>query len=956
MSNIFTDFELKTTHKLDSATKKTIVTSKPSDFGFLCGPPFVSGTYHHGHYLNMTMKYVILKNRTMEGLNVRRRMGYDTQGLPIEMIIQKKFSLSNSDDIIKFGVDRFMDECNKFVDENIGNWNDIIPRMGISLELDNPYITKSKDYREAEWKVFKKMWDDGLIYQGYKVMPYSYACQTVLSLSEAKDNYKDITDLSVVVKFPLKDSDLFLLVWTTTPWTLPSNSALCLNKNHTFVQVDNYIFAKNSTIKVKGKIVREFSSTELIGKEYLPPFSYNKQEKFTILEDDYVGLDGTGIVHQAPAHGEDDYRVCRKHKVISFDGRGLFCAIDDSGLFTDIVPEYKGRLFRDCNLDIALNLKERDLLYQKQNIRHQYPHCWRTDTPLIYMVKKSWFVNVEKIKENLIKNCDQITWTPKRTKTLFMNWISNTHDWAIERSRYWGCPIPLMKKDDTFVCYSCEEEQKHLKDIGYTQYPGVLDCWFDSGCALYASNMVAPVDFVCEGSDQFRCWFYYLNVISTIMENKPAFRHGLVNGIMLNHEGEKMSKRLSNYTPIPKLLDTYGSDGVRFYMCLSSVVRGETLMFKDEDVRETIRANFMQWLNANKYLQDKMVEYPSYSSKTDFNELDIWIHNRLKQTTKNVRSYLKTYNIQKAARELSEFIELMCNRYLKYNRPTFKQGNSLLMLKLVLKNFSILMSPFTPFMSDRIYQEVKDKEEPESTVLYHYEDMFWYDLPIDTSPMDNLIKVIDSIAFIRGKNSINVRQPLKSVLVTHNSRVVLEQLKPLEGILKNICNILEIKYDISDNYVTKEIIPNMKVIGKRYRKEAKNIVKKITEGTLQPKEDEVIIKTRNKPMEGFVPCDDYDFTIFGDITQDMEIEDMLKVTEFATTIQKMRKEADLKPYNPIKIYYQCEKDLVEIFTKYYHIINEKVVYEVVNEKYLGDKEKVIIEKDYDGINIIIIKN
>lgn len=954
MSINFSKYEMSMIQKLSSYTKKTINSSIPSDFIFLCGPPFCSGVYHHGHYLNMTMKDVILKNRSMECLNVNRRMGYDTMGLPIEMIIQNKFGLNNSNAIKEFGVDRFREECSNFVDENIGNWNGIIPRMGISLELDNPYITKSKDYQSTEWYVFKTMWDKGLIYQGYKVMPYSYACETVLSLSEAKDNYKDIKDLSVVVKFKLSGTENYLLVWTTTPWTLPSNAALCVNKNHTFVQVDNLIFAKDSTIKVKGNVINEFLASELVGKEYEPIFDYNKQEKFIILEDDYVGIDGTGIVHQAPAHGEDDYRVCLKNGIIQKDGNGLFCAINNKGEFSSLVPEYEGHLFRDCNLDIAIRIKEMGLLYQKQNIKHQYPHCWRTDTPLIYMVKQSWFVNIEKIKSDLINNCDMITWTPSKVKTQFINWVANSRDWAIERSRYWGCPIPIVEKDGKYMCYSSEENKNILISEGYQQIDGVLDCWFDSGVALYANKMLAPADFVCEGLDQYRCWFYYLNIISTVMENKPAFKHGLVNGIVLNHDGDKMSKRLLNYTPISELLEKYGTDGVRMYMCLSPAVRGDNLFFKDEEVHETIRGNFVQWLNAWKYFDDKIVEFPGYMYDTDFNELDIWIHSRLQQTTLNVRKHLHEYNIQKATYELSQFIELMCNRYLKYNRPTFKQGRSLLMLKLVLKNFSILMAPFTPFMSNRVYQSLKSIDEPESSVLYKYNNMFWFDISSNTTPMDNLIKVIDSINFIRAKTNTIVRQPLKKTIITHEDEFVLESLKPLESILKTVCNLLEVKYENSEKYIEKEIIPNMRVLGIKYRKDAKKIVKEIIEGIYKPKDDEVNIKRYVKPLEGYTECGDYDFNIFCDTNKDKEIIDMLKATEFAVAIQKLRKDVGLKPYNIIKIYYQCDKELVEIFTKYYDIINEKVVYNVINGIYVGDN--VIIRKKINDIDICIVRD
>lgn len=950
----FSDYELKKTQELDIYTKESIDSNKLSNFNFLCGPPFCSGTYHHGHYLNMTMKDIILKNRTMEKLNVHRRMGYDTMGLPIEMIIQKKYNLSNSDEIIKFGIEKFKDECNKFVDENIGNWNDIIPRMGISLQLDNPYITKSIKFRNVEWNVFKTMWDKNLIYQGYKVMPYSYTCQTVLSLSEAKDNYKDITDLSVIVKFPLKDSELNLLVWTTTPWTLPSNSALCINKNHTFIQIDNYIYAKNSSIKINGKTIKEFSAKELIGKEYIPPFQYNKQDKFIILEDDYVGLDGTGIVHQAPAHGEDDYRVCLNNNIIDKEGNGLFCAIDDNGFFNNLVPDYQGRLFRDCNLDIAINLKDRNLLYKKQNIKHQYPHCWRTDTPLIYIVKKSWFVNIEKIKNDLIKNSESITWTPSRIKTQFMNWIENSRDWAIERSRYWGCTIPLVEKEGIYKCYDSEELRDKLLKEGYKQIDGVLDCWFDSGCALYACNMTAPVDFVCEGSDQFRCWFYYLNIISTIMENKPAFKHGLVNGIMLNHQGEKMSKRLSNFTAIPDLIKKYGTDGVRFYMSLSPVVKGETLCFKDKDVYETIRGNFIQWINAHKYLTEKMIEFPEYINNKDFNELDVWIHNRLQLTTNNIRKYLQDYNIQKAAMELSNFIEIMCNRYLKYNRPTFKRGKSILMLKLIIKNFSILMSPFTPFLSDKIYVTLKDNHEPESTVLYKYDNMFWFDIDNDMEPMNNLIKIIDSINFIRAKNNIIVKQPIKSTIITYHNNYILENIKSLEHILKTICNLIDIKYENSNKYVEKDIIPNMQVLGKKYKKDTLKIIKQIANGEYDYDDTEVIIKNIVKPLNGYTICSEYDFIIYCDINEDKEIKEKLLTMEFASSIQKLRKEAGIKPYNKIKVYYDCDEKTSNIFKKYYELINQKVLYEVINNKYIGNK--IIINKNINDVDIWIVNN
>ena len=627
------------------------------NYSFYDGPPFATGLPHYGHILVGCVKDIIARFKTQQGDLVRRIAGWDTQGLPIEMLINKKLNIECKDDVYKLGIKYYNMECRNSVLGCAEDWKYIIGRTGRWIDFDNAYKTMDKNYMESQWWVFLELYKRGLIYEGFKVSPYSIGCATSLSNSESKENYKNVISSSITIKFKLKQESkkefkdysfghTYLLVWTTTPWTLPSNMALCTRRDMIMVTVlldyggdlecnyDYIIMSKNKFEELEKdlnsilykvdsyEVLDEFNSGDLEGLYYEPLYKdlkYNNNNKIhRIVLDNYVmDNSGTGIVHLSPAHGEDDFRVCLNNNIISKDGSDIVFIIDDEGR---MINRYDGKLYSDCNELIIEELKSNNLLFENKVIEHSYPFCWRTDTPLIYRAIKSWFVNVESIVDDILASAKDINWSNPESKVKFNKWIEESCDWCISRTRFWGTPLPIWKNDEgeiivigsidqlyresgvlvedlhrEYVDEIVIKSKKGLSDLKRVEY--VFDCWFDSGSMPYAKlhypfenedefNSSFPADFVCESSDQIRNWFYKLHIISTALFDSCAFKNVIVTGLILAEDGQKMSKSKNNYPDPMDIINKYGSDALRLYFIGSPVISGNPMCFKEDMVMQ----------------------------------------------------------------------------------------------------------------------------------------------------------------------------------------------------------------------------------------------------------------------------------------------------------------------------------------------------------------------------------
>ncbi|WIA42069.1 hypothetical protein OEZ86_009348 [Tetradesmus obliquus] len=750
------------------------------EYIFNDGPPFATGLPHYGHILAGTLKDIVTRYACSTGRHVSRRFGWDCHGLPVEYEIDKKLGIKSRDDVLAMGIDKYNEECRSIVMRYSKEWEVTVRRLGRWIDFENDYKTLDPSFMESVWWVFKQLHEKGLVYRGFKVMPFSTACSTSLSNFEAGLNYKDVDDPAVMVAFPIKAAGgaaagaviegSQLVAWTTTPWTLPSNLALCVHPELTYVQVKDpakgtvYIVAearlaalpgavpkaKKGGDKKKGKegeaaaaavpagfeLLTKFQGAELVGAAYEPLFPYfaDHTTAFRVVADGYVTDDsGTGVVHQAPAFGEDDYRVCLANGVIA-KGEGLPCPIDLNGRFTAEVTDFAGKYVKDADKEIIANIKAAGRLVDHASLNHSYPFCWRSDTPLIYRAVPSWFVKVEAIKERLLANNEVTYWVPSYVKEKrFHNWLEGAHDWAISRSRFWGTPIPIWASEDgeeIRVIGSIQELEEiagrkvddlhrhFIDDITIPSSRGkgllrriddVFDCWFESGSMpygqlhypfenkeLFEANF--PADFVAEGLDQTRGWFYTLMVLSTALFDKPAFKNLVCNGLVLAADGKKMSKRLKNYPDPTEVIDKYGADALRLYLINSPVVRAETLRFREEGVFGVVKDVFLPWYNAYRFLVQNVRRWELETGETfnpgttldaglealaaaaDSSEqqaaggavLDRWIAAAVRSLTAYVRAEMEGYRLYTVVPRLVAFIDQLTNIYVRYNRKRLK--------------------------------------------------------------------------------------------------------------------------------------------------------------------------------------------------------------------------------------------------------------------------------------------
>jgi isoleucyl-tRNA synthetase len=843
--------------------EKTLNKEAPhGDYVFYDGPPFATGTPHYGHIVASLMKDAVPRYWTMRGWRVERKWGWDCHGLPIENIVEHELKVKSKKDIEEnIGVDKFNETCHSKVMMYADEWKKFIPRMGRWVDMDADYKTMDLSYMESIWWVFKQLWDKGLIYEGYKSMHICPRCETTLSQSEVSQGYKDIDDISVTLKFKLSEEpDTYILAWTTTPWTLPGNVALAVGKNidYTEIKMDGvkYILAKNAAEKIfSGKnyeILKKFKGEEIVGKSYEPLFPYfdipkNRENGFKIYSADFVATEeGTGVVHIAPAFGEDDLNL-GKEKNLPFIQH-----VDLSGKFTNEVYDFKGEAVKPSgdtqatDLKIIEWLKSKNLLFSQEKYMHSYPHCWRCDTPLLNYSTSSWFVKVSAIKDKMIKLAEKINWVPEHIKTgRFGKWLEGAQDWSISRQRFWGSVLPIWKCScGEMKIFGSREEletasgekvtdlHKHVIDkitvkcpkCGGTmrRIPDVLDCWFESGSMPYAQlhypfenkekfEKHFPAEFIAEGVDQTRAWFYYLVVISTAVMNDVPFKNVIANGIVLAEDGQKMSKRLKNYPDPNEVINQYGADALRYYLLTSPVMKADTLNFSEKGVEEMFKKLIMILWNIYSFYQmyaDKKVE-PKTSSK---NILDKWIISKTQILNRTVTEQMNAYDLVAANRPIIEFVDILSTWYLRRSRARFKSENpndkkeALESLKYVLLSLSKIIAPSIPFTAEKIYQELGGTKES-----VHLED--WPETDeklIDEkvlNQMEAAKKIVEAGLAARAAAGIKIRQPLASY-----STALAKELPPeYVEIIKDELNILELKF--GEDKLNTELTEELKAQG-----------------------------------------------------------------------------------------------------------------------------------------------
>lgn len=844
------------------------------EFTFYDGPPFATGRPHYGHLLAGVIKDVIPRYKSMQGFHVARRFGWDCHGLPVETEAEKQCDLSGSGSIEAFGIGRFNEICRAIVSQHDGLWTEITARIGRWVDMTCAWHTMDLSYMESVWWVFKQLFDRGLVYQDFKVLPFSWKLGTPLSNFEASQNYQEVDDPSLIVKFNLKSEHrTSLLAWTTTPWTLLANMALAVKGDIEYVKLQEensqeiYILSKVAAERLFAKrphrVLASLTAKDLEGYAYEPLFPYfgklSDRGAFRVISDPFVTLEeGTGIVHTAPAFGESDFYACRKH------GIPLVCHVDDNGYFSEEVGPFKGLHFLEANARIIRALLQRNMLFANQRLRHRYPMCWRTDTRLMYRATKTWFVSVETLKDALIANNAKIKWIPEHIQAgRFGKWLEGARDWAISRNRYWGTPIPLWQceEGDTVVVESaghlealtgqnCSDLHRHHIDSLtfekegriYRRIPQVFDCWFESGAMPFAHRHYPfegksafekgfPADFIAEGLDQTRGWFYTLSVLATALFDKPAFRNAIVNGIVLAGDGAKMSKRLNNY-PDPKLiLQRFGADALRLYMLQSPAVRGESLLFSEAGVEGLLRKVLLPWWNAYSFLATYARIYSWQPSETgDLPQipehvLDRWILSRLGTLIEHATNALDEFALFKAGPLLVDFVEELTNWYIRRSRRRFwedekspDRDQAFQTLYQVLLTFCQLAAPLVPFISENIYQRLRSPQAPESVHLSRYPlvDQRFIDLELERD-MDLLSQIASCGHSLRKESKLRVRQPLASLSIYCRRHESLPFLARHGDVLEDELNVKEVRFLAEESSWSRwSVKPKFPVLGKKW--------------------------------------------------------------------------------------------------------------------------------------------
>lgn len=1022
----FAEREKKTLEfwKKNATFEKSLENTKDQKkFTFYDGPPFATGLPHYGHILAGTIKDIIPRYKTMKGYYVSRRFGWDCHGLPVENEIEKQQGLSGAATIEEFGIGAFNESCRDIVLRYTEEWKHTVERMGRWVDFSSPYKTMDVEYMESVWWVFSNLWDKDMVYKGYKVMPFSPKLGTPLSNFEANLNYKDVDDPSLTVEFTIDGDDASLLVWTTTPWTLISNLALAMSETVNYVKVEvnathkRYYLAKarvSSYFKEEDiTIISEHTGSQFEGKKYTPLFSYFEEKKSTgafqiLLADFATDEDGTGIVHMAPAFGEVDFYACQDK------GIELVCPVDQNGQFTAEISEYEGMFVKDCDKDIIKRLKSESKVFHHTQINHRYPFCWRSDMPLIYKAVHTWFVNVECIKDKIIANNQEIEWVPSHIKNgRFGKWLENARDWAISRNRYWGTPMPIWESSDgdflvidskeTLEKYSgktIDDIHRHfIDDIEiikngkvYKRVEEVFDCWFESGSMPYAQNHFPfegnenipegfPADFIAEGLDQTRGWFYTLLVLSTALFDKPAFKNVIVNGILLAEDGNKMSKKLKNYPDPLDVVNECGADSIRLYMLSSPAVAGDDLRFTKNGVETTLRQFLLPLWNSYNFFATyaQLIEFvPTSPPKNPENIIDAWILSKLQSLTLQVTDALDRYTLNSAITPLLQFIEDLTNWYIRRSRSRFWQiehstgrDEAFQTLYYVLVEIAKIAAPFVPFITESIYQELRQNGSEESVHLTSYPEYnsSIRDIELEEE-MDLVQKVVSLGRSLRKEEKIKLRQPLRTVYIASKNASIERALNRHKDLLRDELNVHNVEYiENESEFVSISVKPNFKKLGAQYKTMMRGIQQELKQLSLESINllytgVPITIKVENTPItletsdvefkrdvkEGVSAISLNDITLCYDtvITHDLMIEGYAR--ELINKINLERKTQDFKIENTLHLSISGPECIKEVISLHEHYIKREVLAHTI---VFHDELENGTHLDINGINVCV---
>ena len=970
-------------------------------FTFYDGPPTANGKPHIGHILTRVMKDIIPRYKVMKGYKVIRKAGWDTHGLPVELEIEKKLGISGKEQIEEYGVEKFVKECKESVFTYVSMWEKMTEQIGYWVDMENPYVTYHNPYIESVWWALKQMWDKGLLYEGHKVMPYCPRCGTALSSHEVAQGYKDVKDLTAIAKFKVADEDnKYILAWTTTPWTLPSNLALCINKAYTYIEAkvndEILILAKDLAPKVLGEdfeIVREFQGTELLGTKYeqLMPFGKVEGKAFEVIHGDYVTLsDGTGVVHIAPAYGEDDSLVAKANGITFIN------LVDKEGKFVEEVTPWAGKFVKKCDESICKWLEENNKLFKAEKHLHSYPHCWRCDTPLLYYPKESWFVAMTTLRDKLIENNNKINWYPDNIRTgRFGKFLENVIDWGISRDRYWGTPLPIwececghkecigsieeLKNKGINVpedielhkpyidavhlnCPECGKEMERVKEV--------IDCWFDSGSMPFAQlhypfenkelfEQNYPAQFISEAVDQTRGWFYTLLAISTAVFDRNPFENCIVLGHVLDKKGLKMSKSKGNVVDPSEVLGSEGADATRWHFYTASAPWLPT-RFSTDDVSEAGRKFLSTLWNVYSFYVlyadlDKFnpTEYADFVSD---NVMDKWIMSKLNTLVKDVDAKLNSYDITNAALAIEDFTDELSNWYVRRNRARYwsetltdDKIGAYVTLYRVLTTLVKVAAPFVPFITEEIYQNLVVNLDPQAEESVHL--CLWPEVDekaIDKNleaEMDLAYKIVKLGRSARNGANIKNRQPLSKMLVSTDS------LPAYYGdIITDELNIKTVEFgaDLS-THVNFEIKPNLPVLGRAYGKMIPQIRKEIgarnqmelaqtiqnggvvtinIDGTEIELNKENLLVTM-QGLEGYAFAGEGSIGVVLDTHISEELREEGHVREMISKIQNMRKESGFQVADKIKLYVADNEMLMNVIKKFADVIKRDTLTEEI---------------------------
>ena len=969
---------------------------------FYDGPPTANGKPHIGHVETRVIKDMIPRYRTMKGYQVPRKAGWDTHGLPVELEVEKKLGLDGKDQIEKYGVEPFIEQCKESVWKYEGMWEDFSHTVGFWADMKNPYVTYHNDYIESEWWALKEIWKKGLLYEGHKIVPYCPRCGTPLSSHEVAQGYKDVKERSAVVRFKVKGEDAYILAWTTTPWTLPSNVALCVNPDEDYVKVTSkgytYYMAAALVDTVLGEgaeVLEHYQGKDLEFKEYEPLFPYaekriGNKKAYYVVCDTYVTLtDGTGVVHIAPAFGEDDSKVGHRYDL------PFVQLVNEKGEMTEETP-WAGTFCKKADMAVLQALEDKDLLFDAPLFEHSYPHCWRCDTPLIYYARETWFIRMTAVKEDLIRNNNTINWIPESIgKGRFGDWLENVQDWGLSRNRYWGTPLPvwqcecghqdcigsieeLKEKADncpddielhrpyidavTIKCPKCGKEMHRV--------PEVIDCWFDSGSMPFAQHHYPfenketfekqfPAQFISEAVDQTRGWFYSLLAISTLLFNKAPYENVIVLGLVQDENGQKMSKSKGNAVDPFDALQTYGADAIRWYFYTSSApwlpsrFAGKTVVEGQRKFMGTLwntYAFFVLYANIDNFDATKYsLEYDKLAV------MDKWLLSRLESTVKAVDDNLANYRIPEAAKALQSFVDDMSNWYVRRSRERFwakgmeqDKINAYMTLYTALVTVAKAAAPMIPFMTEDIYQNLVksiDASAPESIHLCDFPEVHenWID-PKMEEDMADLLEIVVMGRAARNTANIKNRQPIGTMYV--KGEFQLSEF--YKEIIEDELNVKEVvfKDDIAD-FISYSFKPQMRTVGPKYGKLLNKIKTVLSEldgnkamaelkstGELKLDIDgqEIVLLEEDllidmAQMEGYVSESDHTITVVLDTNLTPELIEEGFVRELVSKIQTMRKEAGFEVMDKIRVYAKDNDKIVDIMKNHGDEIKSEVLAE-----------------------------